>query len=108
MLIAGWRGGAVSSRYDQQVRYGYDAVFPGFYSESAGESDYGEGRLVFFIFFVRTWWKGVFAGVFAKLWCFNVVFLWLVCGECAVKDGALTVAFHCRKFSSIFNFIFDQ
>src|SRR4030088_3140746 len=64
-------------------------------------------RVRVFSLFSRARWKGVFAGDFAKLWCFNVVFLWLVCGECAVKDGVLTVAFHCEKFSSVSNFIFD-
>jgi hypothetical protein len=35
----------------------------------------------------------VFAGVFAKLWLVDVVFLWTVCGETAGKAGYRTACF---------------
>ena len=44
---------------------------------------------------------GVFAGFFEKFRCFDMVSLWLVCGEGLVEAGSLTVTF---SWSKIFHF----
>ena len=49
--------------------------------------------------------RGVFAGGFEKFRCFNVVFLWFVCGERLVKAGSLTVTFSWSEIFHFFNFI---
>jgi hypothetical protein len=56
----------------------------------AGDVANPRGTLTYFF---DAWWIGVFAGVFEKTWCFEVV----ICGEfvvkCVVIAGGLTVTF---------------
>ena len=52
--------------------------------------------------------RGVFAGGFEKFRCFNVVFLWFVCGERLVKAGSLTVTFSWSKIFHFFQLYFED
>ena len=90
---------------------GHAVVFPGFYTEAAGESYFREADSLLCVgesgvgvhagldslqrclIFFQCGVTRVFAGGFEKSSCFRVVFLWLVCGEMLVKAGSLTVTF---------------
>jgi hypothetical protein len=64
------------------------------------------GRLIFARFFCL-WWSGLFAGVFAKSWCANVVFWMVNRGEFVVKTWLRDDSFiGLNKWDRFLGFIF--